>query len=230
MKHSFFDINYTVFYTWIVMLILVIILIPVYIVLKRKKGLFHFMITNFVNYFSNLTTQSLGYFSFNHFAFVSTIFIFILCCNMISILPWMEEPTRDINTTLSLGAVQFLYIQFYSIKAHGFWNYLKEYFEPFFPMFPLNVVGKFATIISISFRLFGNIFGGVIISKIFLSSIEGGWLSESFGLIMGIPIKLVFGLFEGFLQAFVFTMLTITYLSIGLQNSHSPESKSGETA
>ena len=87
-------------------------------------------------------------------------------------------------------------------------------------MLPLNLVGKLASIVSISFRLFGNIFGGSIISQIYFGSIKGSLLLETIGILSGvnIAITLFFTLFEGFLQAFVFAMLTLTYLSIGLQS------------
>jgi F-type H+-transporting ATPase subunit a len=86
-------------------------------------------------------------------------------------------------------------------------------------MFPLNVIGKLASIISISFRLFGNIFGGAIISRIYFGVIEGSLIGEMIGLFSGINflIMLFFGLFEGALQAFVFSMLTLTYLSMSIQ-------------
>ncbi|MFC1843003.1 F0F1 ATP synthase subunit A [Candidatus Dependentiae bacterium] len=226
LKHKFFNMNYSIIVnTWVVLLVMLVILIPVYIILKRKPGLVHFMITSFIKYFVNLTKQSLGFFEFKHFAFVASIFMFILMCNLISIIPGLEEPTQDVNTTLALGVVSFLYTHYYSIKTHGLWAYIKEYFEPFFPMFPLNVVGKIASIVSISFRLFGNIFGGVIISKIYFSMIQGSWWKETMGILSGINfvIKLFFGLFEGGLQAFVFTMLTVTYLSIELQKEEPSE-------
>lgn len=151
--------------------------------------------------------------------------MFIFLCNSVPLVPWIEEPTQDLNTTLSLGIISFLYIQFYSIKTNGLWNYTKEYFSPFFLMLPLNVIGKIASIVSLSFRLFGNIFGGVIIAKIFTSAIDGQWLYEILGIPLGIVITLFFGLFEGALQAFVFTMLTITYLATALQSkqTNNPE-------
>ena len=131
----------------------------------------------------------------------------------------MEEPTTDVNTTLALGLVSFFYTQSAAIKAEGLWSYIKGYFSPFFLMMPLNVVGKLATIISISFRLFGNIFGGSIITGIWFNAIQGNFLLEIIGLATGINLIIVifFGLFEGFLQAFVFGMLSLTYLSIALQ-------------
>jgi len=224
-EHWFLGINYsTIIHTWIILGVMTLILIPVYLILTQKPGLIHFIITSFVNYFVNLIKTSLGYFDAKHFVFIGGLFTVILLCNILSIFPGIKEPTEDVNTTLAFGIISFLYIQYYSIKAHGIVSYIKEYFEPFFPMFPLNVIGKIASIVSISFRLFGNIFGGVIIAKIYYNAIQGSWWAESAGLLSGINfiISLFFGLFEGALQAFVFTMLTVTYLSIALQ-SHSPE-------
>jgi F-type H+-transporting ATPase subunit a len=147
--------------------------------------------------------------------------VFILLCNALSTLfPWSEEPTTDINTALGLGITSFLYIQWFSIQTKGLWPYIKGYFSPMFIMFPLNVVGKLANIVSISFRLFGNIFGGALISKIYHSFIQGSFSLELFGLTSGFNlfvINIYFGLFEGLIQAFVFSMLTMTYLSIALQ-------------
>jgi F-type H+-transporting ATPase subunit a len=87
-------------------------------------------------------------------------------------------------------------------------------------LFPLNVIGKLSSIVSISFRLFGNVFGGSIISKIYLSFISGSIIFETIGLLSGINFLIIifFGLFEGFIQAFVFAMLTMTYLSVAIQS------------
>ena len=227
LTHSFFNIDYmTVVYTWIVLLAIVLLLVPIYFILKRKPNLLHFMITSFVNYFVKLSNQSFGRFIFKHFAFVTSLFIFILMCNLISVIPWREEPTKNINTTLAFGLASFLYIHYYSIKAHGAWEYIKEYFRPIPIMFPLNVVGKIANVLSISFRLFGNIFGGVIIGQIWLSAIKGSIIFETVGILTGINLIITgfFGLFEGLLQAFVFMMLTMTYLSIEAQSEQPQES------
>jgi len=226
LTHSFFNIDYmTVIQTWIVLLVIILLLIPIYFILKRKPGLVHFMITSFVNYFVRLSNQSLGRFIFKHFAFVTSLFIVILMCNLISIIPGLEEPTKNINTTLAFGLASFFYIQYYSIKAHGLWEYTKEYFRPIPIMLPLNIVGKIANVLSISFRLFGNIFGGVIIGSIWFQAIGGSVIFETVGILTGINITLLgfFGLFEGLLQAFVFMMLTVTYLSIELQSEKPQE-------
>jgi F-type H+-transporting ATPase subunit a len=145
--------------------------------------------------------------------------VFILICNIISLIPWLEEPSSDLSTTLGLGITSFIYIQAWSIKANGFLGYLKGFLEPFFFLLPLNVIGLFASIISISFRLFGNIFGGFVITKLYLQFIGGKPLLEIIGIVSGLNILLVlfFVLFAGFIQAFVFSMLSLTYLSLAIQ-------------
>lgn len=219
LTHPFFKINAdTVISTWAVLLVFVVICMPIRSLLRNKSSISRFLIINFCENFITLTTQALGRFQTNHFYFVTTFFCFILLCNMASLIPWLDEPTANLSTTLALGTISFLYIQIYAIKREGFFAYLRSYLSPFFLMFPLNVIGKLASIVSISFRLFGNIFGGAIIAKIYISAINGRVVWEIFGLMSGlnITIALFFGLFEGFLQAYVFSMLIITYLSIAI--------------
>lgn len=222
-KHPFLTINVdTVVHTWIILGIITLFLIPVrWILLNTRIG--KFLILSFVSFFVNLTKQSLGSFVFSHFSFVTALFTFILACNIAPLIPWLEEPTRDLNTTLALGLTSFFYVQAASIKKHGVGAYIKSYFAPFFILFPLNLVGKLASIISISFRLFGNIFGGSIITQIYFGAIQGSFIFETIGIISGMNILIVsfFTLFAGVLQAFVFGMLTLTYLSIGLESEDS---------
>ncbi len=229
--HPFFNINiHTIVQTWIILGLIFLLLLPVSWLLKKKSSVAYYLITSFIDYFYTLCNQSLSSFSFNHFSFVTTLFIFIFSSNLFAAVPGIEEPTKDINTTLALGLLSFLYTQIYAVKNHGIVEYLKEYFSPFFLMFPLNVVGKVASVVSLSFRLFGNIFGGFIISQIYLNLIKGSLIGESLNLLgcIEITITFFFGIFEGFLQAFVFAMLTLTYLSIAIQQEN-PEPEAGET-
>ncbi len=127
-------------------------------------------------------------------------------------LPKFKEPTENLNVPLGLALLFVLMIGHGAeIRIHGIGGYIKSYFSPGgfigFAMFPLNLVGKIAEIVSISFRLFGNIFGGVVII-----TVVSGLLAH-----MVIPIGLFgfFGIFVGTIQAFVFTMLALTYISMG---------------
>lgn len=214
--------KHTVIYTWIIIAFVFFVLIILNFFMKKYSTLKK--ITCYcVEPFINLTIQSIGYFSLSHFCFIGALFSFIFLCNIAPLIPGMDEPTKDLNTTLSLGLLAFLYIQATAIKQNGFWSYIKnEYFSPFFIMLPLHVIGKIASIVSISFRLFGNIFGGSIITNIYFGTLKNSLLFQFLGLFTGLNIIIVsfFTLFEGFLQAFVFTMLTLTYLAIALQDEH----------
>lgn len=219
-KHWFFEIDgTTVIHTWIILLILLVLIFLARYSLKNKKSVGYYLTTAFVKSFVDLTEQTLGYFSFNHFAFVMALFIFILLCNSTPAIPWLDEPTSNLNTTLALGIISFFYTQFYAIKTQGPFSYLKAYLAPFFIMLPLNIIGKLSNIISISFRLFGNIFGGSMIGTLYEKAIAGSVIKETLGLFSGLNFTILFffGLFEGFLQAFVFAMLSLTYLSIAIQ-------------
>ena len=137
---------------------------------------------------------------------VCALFMFLLLSNWLGIIPHLEEPTKDLNTTLGLGIMGFFIAHYAGIKSKGFRVYIKEYFQPIFFMMPLNVIGELAKIVSISFRLFGNIMGGSIIILVV------SYLTYS--LVLPPLLNAFFGLFVGTIQAFVFTMLTVVYISV----------------
>ena len=220
-EHPFFSIDSeTVINTWIVLLVLIVLIIAARSAIRYKSSIGRYIALSYVRSFIDLCSQSFGFYSFDHSAFIIALFTFIILCNCIALIPWVEEPTKELNTTLALGIFSFIYIQTYAIKAHGLRGYLKEYFAPFFFMFPLHVIGKLSTVVSISFRLFGNIFGGSTILHIYTMVITSSWLLELVGLLSGLNMVMVgfFIIFEGFLQAFVFTMLSMTYLAIALSH------------
>lgn len=216
----------TVLNTWFILLLLTILLCIFRLFLPYKTSIMRFLIVSGVTSFMDLITQTLGKFIYGHFVFITSLFIFIMLCNCIAVIPWTTEPTQDLNTALALGLVSFFYKEFYAITTQGFRRYAQEFFRPFFLMFPVNVIGHFSKVISISFRLFGNIFGGSIIMELYKSVISGSLIFELFGLCSGINfvILLFFGIFEGLIQAFVFSMLSLTYLALALQ-----EEPAGET-
>lgn len=224
--HPLLHINVpTLSNTCIVILCISFLLLICRYFLSKKNSLGCFIITSAVRSFMNLTIQTLGSFMYHHFSFILTLFLFILSCNWISIIPWIEEPTTDLNTTVACALIAFLYKEYYAIKEHGFLGYIKEFFEPFFVMFPLNVIGHFSKIISLSFRLYGNIFGGSIIIYLYTTVLSQSYIAQIVGLGSGINYVVLafFTLFEGFIQAFVFAMLSLTYLSIAIAPSETPE-------
>ncbi len=218
----FWDVNSsTIYNTWIVLGAILVLAILTRLALRYKDSTGYYLATSFAQSFKDLCIQTLPKFVYQHFVFVTTLFTYIFLSNALSIIPGFEEPTKDLNTTLALGIISFLYIQIYAVKEHGFIGYIKNYFAPFFLMFPLNIIGELATIVSISFRLFGNIFGGSIVSGLYTSMISSHAVWEVLGILSGINIVVIlfFGLFEGLIQSFVFSMLSLTYLAMAITPS-----------
>jgi F-type H+-transporting ATPase subunit a len=222
--NPFFSLNtHTIINTWIAMAVIIILAFLARSLLAKKKSLGQHAVLSVAHFFIDTYNQSFSTFSLNILCFITTLFIFIATCNSLStIIPWTEEPTTDLNTTLSLGILSFVYAQWIAIKYHGLKEYIQGYFQPFFVFLPLNLISKLSSIISISFRLFGNIFGGSIIIKLYTAAISGLFVFEVLGIVSGlnIVIALFFGIFEGFLQAFVFTMLTTTALALSFQGEN----------
>lgn len=217
----------TITATWVVLALIVVLTLIARFFLSQKDSLGAYVVKSLVKSFMTLVEQSTGTFVYRYYAFITSLFIFIITCNWVALIPYVEEPTKDLNTTLALGIVAFMYIQKEIVHVHGFTAYLKELFLPFSIMFPFNVIaglavlpiellGKVASIISISFRLFGNIFGGSIILSIFHQSISNSLILNTLGTFLGINLLLTgfFIVFEGFLQAFVFSILTLTNISM----------------
>jgi F-type H+-transporting ATPase subunit a len=155
----------------------------------------------------DLTEDALGEEHAKKYApMICALFMFLLLSNWLGIIPNLEEPTKDLNTPLGLGLMGFVIAHYAGIKSKGFKAYLKEYFQPIFFMMPLNLIGELAKIVSISFRLFGNIMGGSIIILVVSHLV--------YSVVLPPLLYAFFGLFVGTIQAFVFTMLTVVYISV----------------
>ena len=139
--------------------------------------------------------------------------VFGSLCSLVT----LRSVTADLNTTLGWALITFAMITYTKIKYHGFGGYLKGFTEPIIVMAPLNILSEIATPVSMSFRHFGNIAGGFVISTLLLSALSA--LSSALHLPLplfqiGIPgvLSLYFDLFSGCIHAFIFSMLTMSYV------------------
>ncbi len=142
-----------------------------------------------------------------YLALVATIGLFVGIANLIGIIPGFEAPSSNLNMTLTLALSVFVYYNFVGIKTHGIINYFKHFSGPVWwlawLMFPVEIVSHFSRIISLSFRLFGNIKGDDMFLAVILMLVP--WVMPL------IPFALL--TFGAFLQAFIFMMLTYVYLA-----------------
>jgi F-type H+-transporting ATPase subunit a len=134
-----------------------------------------------------------------------TVFSFILLSNFCGIFS-LRPPTADWTTTITFALATFVLIQIMGVKMLGT-KYLKGFLEPIFIFLPLNIIGELARPISLSFRLFGNILSGLILLTLIYS------LAPIFTR-FGLPIVLhgFFDLAEGLLQAYIFTILSLSFI------------------
>lgn len=147
-----------------------------------------------------------------YFSYVIFCFLFILINNVIGVLPGSMSANQNLNTTLALGIFTFFYFNFQGIRAVGFVNYMKHFAGPMpalaILIFPIELISVSVRPLSLALRLRGNMDGDHLILGIF---------SELVPYIVPIPFYAM-GIFVGFLQAFVFTLLTMIY--IGMATAH----------
>jgi len=201
------------FHLWRMLLYLDIFIILLALYINRKLGfipsLVQVVFEFLYNFLEDLINVTLGEKKAKNFIpFFVTLFIFIFFSNWAALLPipGISEPTRNLNVPLGMGLMALTVVHFNSMRKKGIVDYVKGYCEPIIFMMPLNVIGEVSKIISISFRLFGNIFGGAIIT-IVVSAL-------TYYVIVPVGLNMFFTMFAGTIQAFVFTMLSLTYLAL----------------
>ncbi len=148
------------------------------------------------------------------FPFIASVFLFILLCNLLGLIPGFLSPTSNINTTLALALCTFVYTHYLGVKYHGV-KYIKHFLGPIPALAPLffiiELVGHFARVLSLTLRLFGNIMGEDIVLTILLL-LAGMFLA---------PLPMMFlAVFTSVVQAFVFTLLSMMYFAGAMEHAH----------
>ncbi len=205
----------------------VLVLVVFFIVATRKlkripEGKGQTLLEVFVGGIMDFFGGILGDHGKKYVPFVGSFFIFILFLNYLGVIPGLQPPTADLNTTLALGITAVLGVQIIAIKENGIGGYLKHLAgnPPWLGvlMFPLEVVAQLSRAGSLAVRLFGNIFGekAVVIELTKLGLIV--LIADAIPIIPVQVPMLFFGLFAGFLQAFVFTILTSIYIVLFIEH------------
>ena len=141
---------------------------------------------------------------------VITLFLFLVVGNELGLIPGFTSPTSDLNTTLGLALMIVVLVHILGVVNKGPVRYFKHFFEPYVPFVIINIIEELAKPITLSFRLFGNILAGeillLILGMLVPYVVPTAWLA--------------FSVFVGVVQAFIFTMLSISYLSNSLADDH----------
>jgi F-type H+-transporting ATPase subunit a len=203
-----------VLYAWLVMLFLVVCgalgakgvsMIP-----GKAQNFFEVVISGIEDFMVDIAGDEARWF----FPLVATIFIFIFISNLAGMVPTFFPPTANINTTLGCALVVFVFTHFIGIKYHGV-HYYKHFLGPVWwmipIMLPIELIGHCARVLSLTFRLFGNMMGHELVLTI-LFLLAGAFFAP-------LPI-MVLGVFVALVQAFVFFLLSIMYFQGSMEHAH----------
>ncbi len=145
-----------------------------------------------------------------YFPFIATLFLFIFTSNIIGLVPGFLPPTEFLSTTFALGTVAFVYYNLKGCKELGVKNYLAHFAGPIWYMavliFPIEILSNFIRPVSLALRLRGNMYGDHIVLSVFSDLAPGGLIIPVIFLFMGLLVSAI--------QAFVFTSLTMVYISL----------------
>lgn len=213
-------ITETVTNTWIIMAILILFSFVATRKFERMPKGFQNFVELLVDGIYKLVAQTMGEDKIAFAPYIGTIMLYLICANLAGLFA-LRPPTADVNTTMGLALITFVMIHFFGMKKKGVGTYLKGFLDPFPALLPMNIVGELATPVSLSFRLFGNIVGGLIIMNLLYGGLAA--LSTSLGIDVPVfqaaipaPLHLYFDVFSGVLQSFIFSMLTMVFVSIAM--------------
>jgi len=203
-----------VIYSWVVMILLItlgaIAAKSVKMIPSKGQNVFEVIISGMEDFMIEITGEEGRWL----FPIVATVFIYIAACNLIGLVPGFFPPTASLNTTASCALTVVIFTHIIGLKYHGI-KYIKHFLGPVWWMipiiFPIEVIGHVARILSLSFRLFGNMMGHELVLGI-LFALAGLFFAP-------LPI-MGLGIFVALVQAFVFFLLSIMYFTGALEHAH----------
>jgi F-type H+-transporting ATPase subunit a len=221
----------TIMTTWLVMLVSLVFFAWIgasyrSAKINKRQAIFE----GVINYIADLTTGVLGERGEPFVPFFIALFIFIFLLNQFGIVPFKAfglpfggSPTADLNTVVPYALVVFFMIQIVAFRKKGV-GYLKHLLQPFPVLLPLNIIDEILRPITLAARLFFNIFVGellfIIIASIILAHVTLGPVNLSYAVAVMPFFIQFFNFFVGTVQAFVFTLLGIVYLSLSMGEEH----------
>lgn len=205
---------------FVAMEILVALLLLAFFVLIRsrlsveKPGGIQHIIEGFNGFIQDQSNEIIGHHSERYTAFLVTLGLFILGCNLIGLVPGFESPTANPSVPLGCAICAFAYYNWSGIRKQGPLHYAAHFAGPM-PilaplMIPIEIVSHLARVLSLTIRLTANMFAGDLVTLVFISLIP-----------IGIPIIFLgLHIFVSFLQAYIFVLLTTVYLAGAVAEEH----------
>ncbi|MEE4194180.1 MAG: F0F1 ATP synthase subunit A [Anaerolineae bacterium] len=193
------QITDTVTSTWIIMAIMIILSWWI----SRKAPVVLELIVDFIN---DSLSDVMGMNAMPYVPFIGTFTLFIAGANTFSLIPGVNNPTRDLNTPAALAITVFFSVYYFGIRSRGLWGYLKSLAEPVFVLLPFELIGHFTRALSLTLRLFGNVVSIELIVAIIFSLLP----------IFLPSVMALYGAATGLIQAYIFSILAASYIAAGV--------------
>jgi len=205
---------------YVAMEILVILVIVTCALWLRRRlsvenpGRFQHAMEAVVEFTQDMTDEIIGHDGRIYVAMIGTLGLFVVLCNLLGMIPTLETPTGHIEATLGCAVAAFLYYNFQGFRHHGVLGYLKHICGPMLLMaplmFPIEVFSNVFRLLSLSVRLWANMFVGDLLEQIFTGMIP-----------IAVPvIFMALHVFVSLLQAYVFMLLPAVYISLAVTEEH----------
>jgi F-type H+-transporting ATPase subunit a len=157
--------------------------------------------------------QIIGHGSERFVSYLTALLLFILLSNLMGLIPGLQSPTADVVVPLGFAIVTFLYYHYHGVRSNGI-GYVKQFLGPVWwiawLMLPIEIISHFARVLSLTVRLYANMFAGDLLTIAFFSLIPIGIPLVFMGLHLGVAV----------IQAYVFFLLAAIYLSMAVAHDH----------
>ena len=198
----------------------------------RPTGKAQVLVEWLMDFVRGIITSNMAWRDGGRFHFLAlTLIVFIFAANLIGIpftfvapdaehTLWWKSPTADPTVTLTLAALMIVMTHYYGVKARGFKEYAKDYAKPLPFLVPIKILEEFTYNLTLGLRLYGNIFAGEILLTLLLGLVTSGSVIAAVGGFIPMMVWQGFKTFIGALQAFIFVMLSMVYLSHKVSEDH----------
>lgn len=186
--------------------------------MRRSPSTMQTMIEAIVTALEQAVAEVAGRHTERIMPFIGSLWIFLICANLLGLVPGLESPTRDLSVTAALSIMVFLSVHWFGIRTQGLRRYLGHYLTPSPILLPFHLISEVTRTVALAVRLFGNMMSLEMAALLILMVA---------GFLVPIPI-LMLHIVEALVQAYIFGMLALIYVAGGIQSQEERQTERGE--
>lgn len=183
--------------------------------LQRLPGGIQVILEGMVSALEGAVSQVAGTHTARIMPFIASLWVFLVCANLVGLIPGLDSPTRDLSVTSALAILVFLSVHWFGIGSQGLGRYLRHYLSPSPILLPFHIISEITRTVALAVRLFGNMMSLEMAALLILMVA---------GFLVPVPI-LMLHVIEALVQAYIFGMLALIYVAGGIQSQEEGAAK-----